>query len=135
MASCVGHACPPPPEEAAQDATFQRLQQGALPGAGVSEQLQLDSRLDGLSGSQLLDVAQFVVVLTPKTKRKDSLKTSDSSGHVELTRLSSVRHELPQLFISRSPKNPMTDFNLLQFVPLKPSTQCDFLSQTKNDWT
>lgn len=66
MAGCVGHACPLPPEEAAQDATFQRLQQGALPGSGVSEQLQLDSRLDGLGGPQLLDVAQFVVVLTPQ---------------------------------------------------------------------
>lgn len=64
VAGRVGHACPLPPEEAAQDATFQRLQQGALPGSSMTEQLQLDPGLDGLSGSQLLDVAQFVVVLT-----------------------------------------------------------------------
>lgn len=67
MAGCVGHACrPPPPEEAAQDATFQRLQQTALPSSSVSEQLQLDPGLDSLSRPQLLDVAQFVIVLTPK---------------------------------------------------------------------
>lgn len=85
MAGRVGHACPLPPEEAAQDATFQRLQQGALPGSGVPEQLQLDPGLDGLSGPQLLDVAQFVVVLTPpKKEEKDLLKTTDSSGHTEL---------------------------------------------------
>lgn len=89
MAGRVGHACPLPPEEAAQDATFQRLQQGALPGSGVSEQLQLDPGLDGLSWPQLLDVAQFVVVLaTPKEntteEEKDSLKTSDRSGHIEI---------------------------------------------------
>lgn len=39
MAGGVGHARPPPPEEAAQDATLQRLQQGALPSARMSEQL------------------------------------------------------------------------------------------------
>lgn len=66
MARRVAHARPPPPEEAAQDSTFQRLEQGALPGPRVSKQLQLDSGLDGLSGLQLLDVAQFVVVLTQK---------------------------------------------------------------------
>lgn len=63
VAGRVGHACPPPPEEAAQDATFQRLQQAALPRPRVTEQLQLDPGLQGLSGSQLLDVAQLVVVL------------------------------------------------------------------------
>lgn len=71
VAGGVGHACPPPPEEAAQDAAFQGLQQGALPGSGVSEQLQLDPGLDGLSGPQLLDIVQFVVVLkTPQRKRR-----------------------------------------------------------------
>lgn len=70
MACRVGQACPPPPEEAAQDATFQRLQQRALPGPGVSEQFQLDPGLDGLSGPQLLDVAQFVVVLMKTNKNK-----------------------------------------------------------------
>lgn len=63
MACSVSHAWPPSPEEAAQDAAFQRLQQGALAGSGVSKQLQLDPGLDCLSGPQLLDVAQFVVVL------------------------------------------------------------------------
>lgn len=63
VAGRVGHAWPPPPEEAAQDATFQRLQQRALSRSGVAEQLQLDPGLDRLSGPQLLDVAQFVVVL------------------------------------------------------------------------
>lgn len=57
MASRVGHACPPPPEEATQDATFQRLQQGALPSTRVPKQFQLNPGLDGLSGPQLLDVA------------------------------------------------------------------------------
>lgn len=70
MAGRVSHACPLPPEEATQDATFQRLQQGALPGSRVSEQLQFDPGLDGLSGPQLLDVAQFVVVLTQKKPPK-----------------------------------------------------------------
>lgn len=60
---------PPPPEEAAQDATFQRLQQGALSSSRVSKQLQFDPGLDGLSGTQLLDVAQFVVVLITREKR------------------------------------------------------------------
>lgn len=31
VARCVGHARPPPPEEAAQDAALEGLQQGALP--------------------------------------------------------------------------------------------------------
>lgn len=66
MARHVGHARPPPSEEAAQDPTLERLQQGALPGSRVSEQLQLDPGLDGLSWPQLLHVAQFVVVLTQK---------------------------------------------------------------------
>lgn len=70
MAGRVSHACPLPPEEATQDATFQRLQQGALPGSRVSKQLQFDPGLDGLSGPQLLDVAQLVVVLTQKNKTK-----------------------------------------------------------------
>lgn len=70
MAGRVGHACPPPPEEAAQDAALQRLQQRALPGAGVAEQLQLDPGLRGLGGSQLLDVAQLVVVLGKKRRRR-----------------------------------------------------------------
>lgn len=85
MAGGVSHACPPPPEEATQDATFQRLQQGALPGSRVPEQLQFEPGLDGLSGPQLLDVAQFMVVLIPQkipTQRKDLLKTADSSGHM-----------------------------------------------------
>lgn len=68
MARRVGHARPPPSEEAAQDPTLQRLQQGALPGSRVSEQLQLDPGLDGLSRPQLLHVAQFVVVLTPRKR-------------------------------------------------------------------
>lgn len=68
MASRVGHACPPPPEEATQDATFQRLQQGALPSSRVSKQFQLNPGLDGLSGPQLLDVAQLVVVLREKAQ-------------------------------------------------------------------
>lgn len=59
---------PAPPEEAAQDAAFQRLQQRALPGPGVSEQLEFDPGLDGLGGAQLLDVAQFVVVLVTRRK-------------------------------------------------------------------
>lgn len=66
MTGGVGHARPPPPEEATQDATFQRLQQGALPRSRVSEQLQFDPGLDSLGGPQLLDVAQFVVILTPE---------------------------------------------------------------------
>lgn len=62
----VAQTCPLPPEEAAQDATLQRLQQCALPGPRVSEQLQLDPGLDALRRTQLLDVAQLVVVLKPE---------------------------------------------------------------------
>lgn len=63
VAGRVSHACPPPPEEATQDAALERLQQGALPCSGVSEQFQFNPGLDSLSGPKLLDVAQFVVVL------------------------------------------------------------------------
>lgn len=68
MASRVGHARPPPPEEATQDATLEGLQQGALPSSRVPKQFQLNPGLDGLSGPQLLDVAQFVVVLGEKVQ-------------------------------------------------------------------
>lgn len=68
MASHVGHACSPPPEEATQDATLQGLQQGALPSSRVPKQFELNPGLDGLSGPQLLDVAQFVVVLREKAQ-------------------------------------------------------------------
>lgn len=50
VAGRVRHACPPPPEEATQDAALERLQQGALPRSGVSEQFQFNPGLDGLSG-------------------------------------------------------------------------------------
>lgn len=70
MTGCVSHACPPPPEEATQDAALQRLQQGALPRSGVSKQFQLNPGLDGLSGSELLDVAQFVVVLSEREREE-----------------------------------------------------------------
>lgn len=63
MARRVGHARPPPPEEAAQDATLEGLQQGALPRPRVTKELQLDPGLQRLRGTQLLDVAQLVVVL------------------------------------------------------------------------
>lgn len=63
MARCVGHARPPPPEEAAQDAALEGLQQGALPRSRVTEEFQLDPGLQRLRGTQLLDVAQLVVVL------------------------------------------------------------------------
>lgn len=66
MAGRVGHACPPPPEEATQDAALERLHQGALPRSRVSEQFQFNPGLDSLSGPQLLDVAQFVVVLSER---------------------------------------------------------------------
>lgn len=82
MAGCVSHACPPPPEKATQDAALQRLQQGALPRSGVSEQFQFNPGLDSLSGSQLLDVAQFVVVLSERERR--DLKQS-STGRNKLT--------------------------------------------------
>ena len=79
MAGGVGHACrPPPPEEAAQDATLQGLQQGALPGSGVSEQLQLDPGLDGLRGPQLLDVAQLVDVLKPPQNKTNTHRMTRS---------------------------------------------------------
>lgn len=117
MAGLVGHAWPPPPEKAAQDSTFQRLQQGALPSSRVTEQLQLDPGLDGLSGPQLLDVAQFVVVLSPKTRRRVGFKTGDGSGHIETTRLSMASHK----FIfdgAPPPKKTMTNLNLSDFVPI-----------------
>lgn len=85
MPGRVGHARPPSPEEAAQDAALQRLQQRALPGSRVSEQLEFDPGLDRLSGPQLLDVAQLVVVLTQKKhhrRRRAFIKNDiDSSGH------------------------------------------------------
>lgn len=77
VAGCVSHACSSPPEEATQDATFQRLQQGAFPSSRVSEQLEFDPGLDGLSGPELLDVAQFVVVL------KNNKKTPKQSGFIK----------------------------------------------------
>lgn len=81
MPGRVGHARPPPPEEAAQDAALQRLQQRALPGSRVSEELEFDPGLDCLSGPQLLDVAQLVVVLNQKHTTEEDI---DSSGHRHL---------------------------------------------------
>lgn len=69
----------------------------------MSEQLQFDPGLDGLSGPQLLDVAQLVVVLNPPkmpTERKGLLKTDNSSSHIKI----------------RVPKNETTEFNLSDFV-------------------
>lgn len=83
---CVGHARPPPPEEAAQDAALQRLQQRALPGSRVSEQLEFDPGLDRLSGPQLLDVAQLVVVLTQKhTTEEDERLLRTAHRHLYTT--------------------------------------------------
>lgn len=79
MACRVGHACPPPPEEATQDAALQRLQQSALPCSGVSEQLQLNPGLDGLSGPQLLDVAQFVVVLRERAGKQNRVHLEETN--------------------------------------------------------
>lgn len=70
MACGVGHARPPPPEEAAQDAALEGLQQGALPRPGVTKELQLDPRLRRLGGTQLLDEAQLVVVLRVETRKE-----------------------------------------------------------------
>lgn len=70
MSHRVGESGSPTPKEAPQDATLQRLQQRALPRARVAEQLQLDPWLRSLSGSQLLDVATFVVVLGEQSGRK-----------------------------------------------------------------
>lgn len=77
MAGGVGQTCSPPPEEAAQDATFQRLQQRALPGSRVSKQFQLDPGLDDLSGPQLLNVALLVVVLTKTTTTTTTKRQRD----------------------------------------------------------
>lgn len=59
-----------PPKKAPQYTTFQRFQQSALPRAGVTKQFQLDPWLRCLCGSQLLDVAAFVVVLGEQLERK-----------------------------------------------------------------
>lgn len=103
MPGRVGHARPPPPEEAAQDAALQRLQQRALPGSRVSEELEFDPGLDRLSGPQLLDVAQLVVVLTQKhtTEEDERLLRTTSTAQVTDTCT-----RLPQ-----GPKNHMTHFN------------------------
>lgn len=85
MTGRVGHAGPPPPEEAAQDPTFQRLQQGALPCSRVAEQLEFDPGLDGLSRTQLLDVAQLVIVLTQKTNTADEDLSSMKSLSAQVT--------------------------------------------------
>lgn len=74
MAGCAVPARSPPPEEAAQDAAFQRLQQRALPGPRVPEQLQFDSGLDALGGPQLLDEAQLEVVLAQKERKHQKAK-------------------------------------------------------------
>lgn len=81
MAGCVSHACSSPPEEATQDAALQRLQQGALPRSRVSKQFQFNPGLDSLSGSQLLDVAQFVVVLS-ESERRDLKQSSTGRNKV-----------------------------------------------------
>lgn len=70
MSHRVGESGSPTSKEASQDATLQRFQQSALSRAGVAEQFELDPRLRGLSGSQLLDVAAFVVVLGEQSERK-----------------------------------------------------------------
>lgn len=70
MSHGVGESGSPTPKEAPQDSTFQRFQQRALPRAGVAEQFQLDPRLRCLCGSQLLDVAAFMVVLGEQSERK-----------------------------------------------------------------
>ncbi|TNN48697.1 hypothetical protein EYF80_041115 [Liparis tanakae] len=59
----------PEETEAAQDATLQGLQQGALAGSGVAEQLQLDPGLGALRWPQLLDEAQLVCVLRKEPGR------------------------------------------------------------------
>lgn len=84
MAAGAGETRPLPPEEAAQDATLQRLQQRALPGPRVSEQLQFDPGLDGLRRTQLLDVAQLVVVL----------KSEEENHRRRVSRISFVQRDL-----------------------------------------
>lgn len=78
MSHGVGESGSPTPKEAPQDAALQRLEQRALSRAGVAEQFQLDPWLRCLSGSQLLDVVAFVVVLGERSERK--LKEA-ISGH------------------------------------------------------
>ena len=63
MAGRVGDPRSLPPEEAPQDAALQGLEQRALAHPLVPEQLELDPGLRQLAGTQLLDVAQLVVVL------------------------------------------------------------------------
>ena len=68
VARRVGDPRPLPPEQAPQDAALQGLQQGALAHSLVPEQLELDPGLQQLAGTQLLDVAQLVVVLGRETQ-------------------------------------------------------------------
>lgn len=85
MAAAAGQARPLPPEEAAQDAALEGLQQAALPGPRVSEQLQLDAGLDGLSVTQLLDEAQLVVVLQRGNRNKKGFRRT-LFGHLKESR-------------------------------------------------
>lgn len=68
MAGGVAEPGPPPPEEAPQDAALEGLQQRALSGTQMSEQLELDPGLRSLRGPQLLDVAHFMVVLRDQSQ-------------------------------------------------------------------
>lgn len=58
-----GESGPASPEEAPQQPTLERLHQGGLPRPRVPEQLQFDSRLQVLRGSQLLDEESSVCIL------------------------------------------------------------------------
>lgn len=58
-----GEAGPAPAEEAPQQPALERFHQRGFPRARVAEQLQFDSWLEGLRGSQLLDEEPSVRIL------------------------------------------------------------------------
>lgn len=70
MSHRVGESGSPTPKKAPQDTTFQRFQKRALPRTGMAKQFELDSWLRCLSGSQLLDIATFVIVLGEQSEKK-----------------------------------------------------------------
>jgi hypothetical protein len=58
-----GESGPASPEETSEQPTLERLHQRGLPSPRVTKELQLDSRLEVLRGSELLDEEPSVSVL------------------------------------------------------------------------
>lgn len=72
-----GEPGPASSEEAPKQPALERFHQGGLPRPRVAEQLQLDSWLEVLRGSQLLDEEPSVRVLKPEDRGPDGHRGAD----------------------------------------------------------